>query len=294
MNKQYDVALLGHYTKDTIISASGTRLVNGGAFNYGSHLAIRMGLKVAAITRLAEEDRGTVDELTALGVDTFVTYTPQSTCLTLEYPSSNPDERLLYVASTAGPFTPEEVEHISNTSVLIGPSIRGEVPLEVIDKLKSNNCKVSVDVQGFIRIIENGQLVYEEWPEKELILSRIDVLKTDAVEAEFLTGTTDIHKAAKMLADLGPKEVVLTHRNGLLVYADGEYFAERFLPKALVGRSGRGDTCIASYMIGRLTLPPQEATIFAAAATSLKLEAEGPFKRTKEEIQDLISTKYAK
>ena len=35
----YDVAFLGHYTKDTILSASGTRVVDGGAFNYGAHVA---------------------------------------------------------------------------------------------------------------------------------------------------------------------------------------------------------------------------------------------------------------
>ena len=39
----YDIAFLGHYTKDTIVSAEGTRVVDGGAFNYGSHAAARMG-----------------------------------------------------------------------------------------------------------------------------------------------------------------------------------------------------------------------------------------------------------
>ena len=32
----YDIAFLGHYTKDTIISSTGIRVVDGGAFNYGS------------------------------------------------------------------------------------------------------------------------------------------------------------------------------------------------------------------------------------------------------------------
>ena len=83
----YDVVLLGHYTKDTIISAAGTRIVDGGAFNYGAHAAARMGLKTAAVTRLAAGDSAFLDELRRLGVDVYVTYTPQSTSLTLEYPS---------------------------------------------------------------------------------------------------------------------------------------------------------------------------------------------------------------
>src|SRR5512137_2103532 len=100
MTTMYDIAFLGHYTKDTIVSAEGTRVVDGGAFNYGSHVAIRMGLNVAAITRLAREDFGVVDELKALGVDVFAKTTPHSTCLRLEYPTSNVDERILTITSS--------------------------------------------------------------------------------------------------------------------------------------------------------------------------------------------------
>ena len=65
----FDVAFLGHYTKDTIVTASGTRVVDGGAFNYGAQVAARMGLRVAAITRLAHEDFHVVDALERLGVE---------------------------------------------------------------------------------------------------------------------------------------------------------------------------------------------------------------------------------
>jgi len=90
--KFYDIAFIGHYTKDTIVSASGTRVVDGGAFNYGANVAVRMGLKVAAVTRLAKEDLRVVEKLKHLGVDVFLHISPQSTCLRLEYPTSNLDE----------------------------------------------------------------------------------------------------------------------------------------------------------------------------------------------------------
>jgi sugar/nucleoside kinase (ribokinase family) len=151
MKTQYDIVCLGHYTKDTIISSSGTRHVNGGGFNYGSHVVAAMGLKVAAITKLAREDHVVVDELEKIGVDTYVTYTPKSTCFTLEYPSSNPDERVIYVHSTSEPFTPKEVENISAKAIVISPSIRGEVPEEVVDTLRAKNMRIALDVQGFIR-----------------------------------------------------------------------------------------------------------------------------------------------
>jgi sugar/nucleoside kinase (ribokinase family) len=288
----YDIVLCGAYTKDTIISPAGKRLVDGGGFNYGCNITARMGLKVAAITRLAKEDYHVVDELRKI-VTVYDTPTPNSTCFTLEYPTTNPDQRIIRVTTNAGAFTPEEVRGISAKAFVITPSIRGEIPIETIDEIKKLNSFVSIDVQGYIRIIrEDGVLINALWSEQEAVLARADVLKTDAVEAEFLTGAADIHQAAKILADLGPKEVVLTHRDGLLVYDGQNYYEAGFYPQQLIGRSGRGDTVISSYMAKRITAPPAEATIWAAAAVSIKMEAEGPFKRDIRDVEELIRQKY--
>jgi sugar/nucleoside kinase (ribokinase family) len=290
--RMYDVVFLGHYTKDTIVSAEGTRVVDGGAFNYGSHLAIRMGLKVAAITRLAQEDLHVASELERLGVDVFAKITPHSTCLRLEYPTSNVDERNLSITSSAGSFTPAEVKEISSKAFVIGASVRGEVPLEVIEELRRQKTLISIDLQGFIRVVQDGQFVFKAWPERERVLGAVDIVKADAVEAGLLTQEKDLKKAAKKISDFGPKEIVLTHRDGMLVYDRSEFHEAEFYPARLVGRSGRGDTCIASYVARRLTASPAEATIWAAAVTSLKLEAEGPFCRDIGEVEDLIRKRY--
>jgi len=107
-----------------------------------------------------------------------------------------------------------------------------------------------------------------------------------------MTGEEDIRVAARMIAGLGPKEVVLSHRDGLLVLAEGKYYEAPFLPEPLVGRSGRGDTCIAAYVCKRLTAGPAEATIWAAAVTSLKMEAEGPIKRSVADVELKIAKRY--
>lgn len=288
----YDIAFLGHYTKDTIVSAEGTRIVDGGAFNYGSHATIRMGLKVAAITRLAAEDMKVADELKALGVDVFAKATPDSTCLRLDYPTANVDDRILSVTSSAGPFTIVEVKGISSRAFVVGASVRGEVPLSVIEALREKETLIAIDLQGFIRVVHEGRLVFQEWPEKEKVLKLVDTVKTDAVEAEFLTGQRDMRVAARQIAALGPQEVVLTHRGGVLVYDGIRFYEARFHPEKVTGRSGRGDTCIASYMARRLGAPPQEAMIWAAALTSLKMEAEGPFRREIREVETLIEKRY--
>jgi len=290
--KYYDIAFIGHYTKDTIVSASGTRIVDGGAFNYGANVAARMGLKVAAVTRLAKEDLRVVEKLKHLGVNVFSHISPQSTCLRLEYPTSNIDKRIIYVTSSAGAFTPTEVKKIQARAIVVGASMRDEVSLEVIEELAKKKIILAADVQSFMRVNYNGKLIPKKWPEKQSILSHLNVLKTDAVEAEMLTDTSNIREAAQKIADLGPREVVITHHHGLLVYANGQFYEEGFFPKKLIGRSGRGDTCIAAYMSKRLNASPQDATTWAAAVTSLKMEAEGPFQRTIKEVNNLIQKKY--
>jgi sugar/nucleoside kinase (ribokinase family) len=290
---KYDMVILGNYTKDTIVSPTGTRNVDGGGFNYGAHVAAMMGLKTATVTRLAKEDSHVVSALEKLGLDVFPEYTPHSTNMKLFYPTTNVDERILSVAHTAGSFTPDQVKDLKAKVFIINASIRGEVGMDVIKEIKKKDTELAGDVQGFLRIISSdGTLVNANWGKKKSVLSQFDILKTDAVEAESLTGMSDKYEAAKTIAGWGPKEIVLTHRDGLLVYADDQFFEAGFYPKELIGRSGRGDTCGTSYIAKRFTSSPKEATIWAAAVTSLKMEAEGPIRRTISEVEELIGRKY--
>ena len=288
MTPLFDLAFLGNYTQDTVVSAAGTRLVDGGAFNYGAHVAAQMGLKVAAITRLARNDWHVVEALTRLGVQVFAEPTAHSTCLRLEYPTANVDQRVIYVTSTAGAFSPEQVAHMAARTFVVGPTMRGEVGLDVLQAMAAKGTRVALDAQGFVRVARSGILAYEDWPEQQQGLAHVDILKADAVEAAVLTGQHDLHRAARLLAGLGPAEVVLTHRDGLLVCAAGRFHEAGFFPAELVGRSGRGDTCLAAYAARRLTASPADATVWAAALTSLKMEAEGPFRREIWEVEELI------
>ena len=50
------------------------------------------------------------------------------------------------------------------------------------------------------------------WNEKKEALELTHYLKADGVEAEFLTGESDLISAAKILKSLGPKEIIITHK----------------------------------------------------------------------------------
>jgi len=289
----YDVATIGNYTKDTVVTPAGTRQVDGGGVRYAAFAAAGLGCRVAAITRLATEDSHVVEDFKTSGVDVFPVITPESTLMRLEYPTTNLDERILSVAATAGAFTVDQVRPVTARSYLISASIRGEVPNEVVGELRATGATIALDVQGFIRIRRpDGRLEHAPWPGARDVLSQVDIVKADAVEAESLTGESDPKTAAYALAEHGPREVVVTHREGLLVLAGGESHEARFHPERIVGRSGRGDTCLGSYTAARLGVPPEEAIVWAAAVTSLKMESDGPFHRDISAVIDLIQRKY--
>ena len=293
MQSEFDIAFIGQYTQDTIISTSGTRLADGGAYYYGSSAARRMGLKTAAVTRLAKADFRSFAPLEKLGIAVRAIPTAHSTCLKLVYPTDNPDDRILSVTTVAEPFVPKDVEGIRAGVWSVGASIRGEVRLDVLEAIKATGARIGLDAQGFVRVVRNGTLAYDRnWPDKAAVMGLTDVFKADVVEAEILTGFSDLKLAAGELLKFGNMELVLTHGDGVIVWAEGAFHEAPFTPVTLVGRTGRGDTCLASYLAARRSMKPKEATRWAAALTSLKMEAVGPFSGTIADVENALAERY--
>jgi sugar/nucleoside kinase (ribokinase family) len=290
---RFDFVAIGAYTQDTIVTRTGTRYVDGGGYSYAAHAARLADVSVGAVTRLAATDRKSTDLLRSVGVEVMIRESRHSTLMRLEYPTDNLDERILTVAEVADPFVPDDVASIQAGAALISASFRGEVSLSVVEAVRARAEHVGLDVQGFVRVrTPEGRLAYQRWPQIQQVLALVDVLKSDAVEGEFLTGESDLHAIARKLASYGPKEVVLTHRDGLLVLADGVAHEQPFRPVELRGRSGRGDTCIGAYLSRRLSADPADATRWAAALTSLKLEVEGPIRRSRADVEAAIRNRY--
>ena len=292
-SKHYDVIFAGNYTKDTIITPDGTCFIDGGGMNYAAHAGARLGIKAAVVTRLARADEHVVKAIRSNGIDCYPFYSPASTLMTLEYRTHDVDKRNLYVKATGGTIHAEHLDGLEAKAITVSPSIRGEVEPEFFEELrKRDGVILAADVQGFVRVLRGEALVYEPWEDMGRVLGNIDILKSDAVEAQFLTGETDIEKEAKFYANLGAKEIVLTHSEGVLIHAEGKFHHYQFHSRSMAGRSGRGDTCLGSYVSMRLSLPPVDAGKWAAAATSLKVERPGPFDRPLDEVETFIRLHY--
>ena len=287
---QVDILMVGHFAKDRVIVDGRGESASGGAVYYGSVALRRIGVRVAIATRLHPDDFPRLQELKEEGVQVFATPGPQTSGIANYYNSADMERRVCKPLGFAGAFRPQDIPNLSAQIYLIGPIIAGEVDLPLLKTLAAQG-PVGMDVQGFVRVREGNDLVFREWPEKKEGLACVTYLKVDHAEAELLTGQTDLQQAARQLADYGPREIVVTQSAGVTVLADGEFFSAPFTPRSLAGRTGRGDTCFATYLGKRLSAPPDEAARWAAAITTLKQEQPGPWRGALADVEALLASR---
>ncbi|HRZ65644.1 MAG TPA: carbohydrate kinase, partial [Spirochaetia bacterium] len=81
-------------------------------------------------------------------------------------------------------------------------------------------------------------------------------------------------------------EILITRQDEVLAYDGRDFFRAPFDPVRLDGRAGRGDTCFLSYIARRARSGVAEATRYAAALTSMKMEKPGPFSGTVAQVEE--------
>ena len=288
----YDIVILGHFSNDKLVIRGVEKDAPGGAVYYGGLALGKMNIRSAIITLLKNDDFHKLDILKRNGVDVFAHESQVTSGIRNRYVTDDLDKRICEPLTFAGAFKEEHVTNIDSKVLHIGSLMAGEVSLGLVQYITKRFPKASLDLQGFLRVRQGKELKFADWPDKEEGLASIHTVKADSVEAEVITGENNLAIAARMIASWGPKEVIITHSEGLLVYAGGEVFEASFVIRSLDGRTGRGDTCIVAYLARRLTSSAEDSCKFAAAVTSLKLEKEGPFDRSFEDILDKIDRDY--
>lgn len=271
-----DVLMIGDIAKDVNVVQGNTRVEPGGAVYYGSVALHHLSVSVAVVTRLHPDDMPLLEALKRLGIPVYAHPAPQTSGIENVYVSPDMDRRLTRPLGFAGPFSVEEIPDVRARVYALLPLMAGIVSLEVLRHVAARG-PVALDVQGFVRVPEGDTLRFRPWSEMAEGLAHVTYLKVDRAEAETLVGETDPVAALHALRAYGPDEVVLTQAEGVMVAAGDEVYFAPFTPRSLAGRTGRGDTCFATYIGKRLTLPPAEACRWAAAVTTLKLEKPGPW-----------------
>ncbi len=285
----YDIIMIGHVSKDIMIYLDQDQRFTAGPVVYSSASASKTGAKVLVITKAAREDWKDIEYIRGNNIDLRIIESPVSTSIENIYLSEDREKRKVTLLSQAEPFTEKDIPTEKTKIYHLAGLFKDEIPESLIMPL-SEKAPVGIDAQGLLRCNENGKLLFRDWANKKKYLPRITYLKTDAAEAEILTGTDDREKAARMLADMGAKEVMVTHNTEVIVLSDGAFHRAPFNPANLSGRTGRGDTCFASYLARRLTHGPEDAVRYAAALTSMKMEKPGRFSGTIDDVLARMKT----
>jgi len=291
--KNYDTFIMGHISIDENIYQRETVKEIGGAVVYSSCASYAISHKTGILTKLSFQDKNCLETFTIPEKDIFTLNSKNTTSIRNIYHSADRERRTCTALSVADPFTIDDIPNNINSQIYhFAGLISGEFDNEMI-KFLHNKGKVALDVQGFLRTVgKNKEMIFKDWKEKKEYFPSIDYIKTDAAEAEVITGTKDRKIAAEMLFEWGAKEIMITHNKEVLIYNGKKHYTSPLKPRNLSGRTGRGDTCFSAYITERADKEIEEALLFASALVSLKMEKPGPFKGSRDDVEDYIKRYY--
>lgn len=294
--KHYESLIIGHITIDQNIDHLGNETkIPGGAVVYSSASAYSLGHNVAALTKVAQKDRDRLDAFTIPKENIICLDSTESTDMYNKYLTPDKERRICRCFSKGDEITADDVpDDISADIYHFAGLIYGDFSSETVKQVSKKGA-VAVDVQGFLRHWnpDDKSMFFEDWADKKEILPYITYLKTDAAEAEILTGLDDRKEAAKLLHSWGAKEVVITHNTEVLAFDGNEFYTCPIRARNLSGRTGRGDTTFAAYLNERLTHSVKDALLTATATVSYKMETPGALKATRADIENYIREFYS-
>lgn len=284
--KSYDLMILGPATRDVNIDYTGeeSRIV-GGAVTFCTPAAAATGAAVFAAVKAAPEDGEVPRAFRLPPEDVAILPSRHTTEMRNRYFTADRERREALCAAQSDPITYGEIPDVPRRLTHLAGLLYGDFPNELIEALAGKGL-LTADIQGFLRRNEGGRLVFRDWPDKRQYLPMFDILKTDAAEAEILTGLADRRAAARQLFDWGVKEVLISYNTEMIVFDGRRLCAWPVTSRNLSGRTGRGDTVFGSYIAMRvLGADIDDALRYATACVSLKMETPGPFAGTRADVE---------
>jgi sugar/nucleoside kinase (ribokinase family) len=281
----YDICCIGHITSDKVVTTNTTMHMAGGTAWYFSHAVNKLDMKYLLVTSLASAEMHYVNDLRANGTEVNVQPSASTVYFENIY-GQNQDERTQNVLAKADPFTIAQIQGIKARIFHLGPLLADDISIDLIKTLAAKG-RVSLDVQGYLRKVENYKVYATDWPGKIEALQYVDILKADVAELQALTGEKEVSEGARLVASWGVKEVVITNGSqGSIIYSEGVFYnIPAYPPKTIVDATGCGDTYMAGYLYRRIKgAGIQQSGEFAAAMAGLKTASSGAFMGTEAEV----------
>jgi hypothetical protein len=272
-----DMVIVGHVSKDIIVIDHQEQRETGGAVYFASFAAKPSGLRILVITKLAVRDYELLGDFWVHGIPVLPIICSRTTAMIDNFGEGDGYKRTSQIINRAQPFKLRDIPVMNAGVYYLGALMFGEIPEALIEALAGRG-KVAVDVQGVLRVCKGKLLVMRDWKHKNRYLPYIHFLKADLDEARFLTGYKSIEDISKRIHEWGVRELLITEDKGVTVSDGSDIHFLPFREYKIEARSGRGDTCFASYLSYRLNHSLEEALHFCQEITNSKLLAAGPYR----------------
>ncbi len=287
-----DICCIGHITKDKIVTPHRVVYMAGGTSFYFAYAINQLpnDVSFSLVTSMDPTETEPAEKMRQAGIDVTLNASRNTVFFENIY-GENQNERKQRVLAKADPFTIEQLEHVDAKVYHLGSLLSDDFSNEVVEYLAKKG-KVSIDVQGYLREVRDEKVYPIDWKDKLKVLKNTYYLKVNEIEMETITGLKDAYEAAKLLHSWGVTEVIITlGSEGSLIYVDDTFYEiPAYAPHEVVDATGCGDTYSAGYLYQRtLGATPTEAGKFAAAMCTIKLEHNGPFNRSIDDIHEIIS-----
>ena len=287
-----DICCIGHITKNKIVTPHRVVYMAGGTSFYFAYAINQLpnDVSFSLVTSMDPTETEPAEKMRQAGIDVTLNASRNTVFFENIY-GENQNERKQRVLAKADPFTIEQLEHVDAKVYHLGSLLSDDFSNEVVEYLAKKG-KVSIDVQGYLREVRDEKVYPIDWKDKLKVLKNTYYLKVNEIEMETITGLKDAHEAAKLLHSWGVTEVIITlGSEGSLIYVDDTFYEiPAYAPHEVVDATGCGDTYSAGYLYQRtLGATPTEAGKFAAAMCTIKLEHNGPFNRSIDDIHEIIS-----
>ena len=286
-----DICCIGHITKDKIVTPNRTVYMAGGTSFYFAYAINQLphDVSFSLVTAMDPTEKQPVEKMQQQGIDVTLNASRNTVFFENIY-GENQNMRKQRVLAKADPFTIDQLKDVEAKVFHLGTLLSDDFSADVVEYLSTKG-HVSIDVQGYLREVRDEKVYSVDWKDKLRVLKHTYYIKVNEIEMETITDIKDTRNAAKLLHSWGVTEVIITlGSEGSLIYVDDTFYEiPAYAPHEVVDATGCGDTYSAGYLYKRLQgASPTEAGKFAAAMCTIKLEHNGPFNRSIEDVEKII------
>ncbi len=248
-----EVLVVGSVTIDRIIENRSITERLGGVVTYGGLTFQRLGVATAVVTNAADAHRPLLDILSDEGLAVHAGKSPGTTRFVNE---SRGDLREQRMPEAAAPVSPSQIEPFLATvrHVHAGPLHPEDIDARAVALMGESKRLVSLDVQGYLRINENGRIVPGVSEGLAGALGAAHIIKADEGELslmldhfqESLPGFLRRFRIDEAVITRGSRGASVWTRTG-----DGVHFGAEAVRRP-VSTVGAGDVFFAAYLAAHL------------------------------------------